>query len=62
MSGGSACTSEEKGPSHILKALGLSDEMAGGALRITIGYENTMEEMDYTFRCIQAAVEELRKL
>ena len=62
VSGGSACTSEEKGPSHVLKALGLSDEMAGGALRITIGYENTMEEMDYTFRCIQAAVEELRKL
>lgn len=61
-SGGSACTSSDQGPSHVLKALGLPDDLAGGALRITIGYENTMEEMEYVFRCIKEAVEELRKL
>ncbi len=61
-SGGSACTSSDQGPSHVLKALGHSDDLAGGALRITVGYENTMEEMDYVFRCIKEAVEELRKL
>lgn len=61
-SGGSACTSSDQGPSHVLKALGRSDDLAGGALRITVGYENTMEEMDYVFHCIKDAVEELRKL
>lgn len=62
VSGGSACTAADKGPSHVLTALGLSDDMASGALRITIGYENTMEEMRYVFECIREAVEELRLL
>lgn len=62
VSGGSACTSSEKGPSHVLKALGLSDEMAGAAIRITVGYENTFEEMNYVFRSIRESVEELRHI
>lgn len=62
VSGGSACTAADKGPSHVLTALGLSEDMAGSAVRITIGYENTMNEMKYVFHCIQEAVEELRKM
>jgi cysteine desulfurase len=62
VSAGSACTSSEKGPSHVLKAIGLSDEMAEGAVRITIGEENTMEEMRYVFETIRDAVEELRRI
>jgi cysteine desulfurase len=62
VSAGSACTSSEKGPSHVLKAIGLSDEMAEGAVRITIGEENTMEEMAYVFETIRDAVEELRQV
>lgn len=62
VSGGSACTASDKAPSHVLRALGLSEEMAGSAIRITVGYENTMHEMKYVFHCIQEAVEELRNI
>lgn len=40
-SGGSACTSASKKPSHVLKAIGLSDELARGTIRLTIGEETT---------------------
>lgn len=40
-SGGSACTSASKEPSHVLKAIGLSDELARGTIRLTIGEETT---------------------
>ncbi len=62
VSGGSACTSQEKSPSHVLKALGLSDEMAGGAVRITVGYENTVGEIEETFQAIQESVRHLRHI
>lgn len=62
VSGGSACTTSDQGPSHVLTALGLSEEMAGSAVRITIGYENTMDEMHYVFQCIRDCVAELREL
>lgn len=62
VSGGSACAAADKAPSHVLKALGLSEDMAGSAIRMTIGYENTMDEMNYVFRCIKEAVGELRNM
>jgi cysteine desulfurase len=62
VSAGSACTSSEKSPSHVLKALGMTDEMAEGAIRITIGEENTSEEMKIVFEEIKRGVEELRRL
>lgn len=45
-SGGSACTSGSLDPSHVLLAVGLSEELARGSLRMTLGEENTKEEMD----------------
>lgn len=62
VSGGSACSSSDPSPSHVLKAIGLSDEMALSAIRITIGHENTPEEIEETFRQIKDCVHELRSL
>ena len=45
-SSGSACTSGSVDPSHVLLAIGLPHEIAHGSLRLTLGYENTKEEMD----------------
>lgn len=60
-SGGSACTSASKEPSHVLKAIGLSDELARGTIRLTIGEETTKEDADYAIACIRKIVEELRE-
>ena len=46
-SSGSACTSGSLNPSHVLLAIGLSHEIAHGSLRLTLGKENTAEEVDY---------------
>ncbi len=46
-SSGSACTSGSLDPSHVLLAIGLPHEIAHGSLRMTLGEENTMEEIDY---------------
>ncbi len=62
VSGGSACTTSNQEPSHVLMALGLSPEQAESSIRITIGYDNTMEEMKYVFRCIKNCVNEIRAL
>ncbi len=47
ISSGSACSSATKNPSHVLKALGLSDNDASSTLRIGIGRFTTQEEVDY---------------
>ena len=46
-SSGSACSSGLPQPSHVLLAMGLSEDIASSALRITLGKENTKEEIDY---------------
>ena len=60
-SSGSACTTGQKEPSHVLKAVGLSDKMAKGSLRMTLGMENTIEEIDFTVEKIRGFVEKLRE-
>ena len=37
------------------------EKLARGTLRLTIGYQNTQEEIDYTVQCIKEAVEKLRE-
>ena len=61
-SSGSACTSGSLDPSHVLLAIGLPHEIAHGSLRMTLGEENTMEEMDYVVDHIKEIVERLRAM
>lgn len=59
-SSGSACTSGAIDPSHVLRAIGLSDEMAHESLRLTLSYENTKEEIDTVVEELKRIVERLR--
>ena len=61
-SSGSACTSGSLDPSHVLLAVGLPHEIAHGSLRMTLGEENTMEEMDYVADQIKEIVTKLRAM
>ncbi|MCI8593277.1 MAG: IscS subfamily cysteine desulfurase [Lachnospiraceae bacterium] len=61
-SSGSACTSGSLDPSHVLLALGLPHEVAHGSLRLSIGEENTPEEMDYIIRNVTEVVSYLRDM
>lgn len=58
-SSGSACSSGDSSPSHVLTAIGLSPEMAKGALRISFGEENTKEDVDYLVQSIEEGIREL---
>jgi cysteine desulfurase len=57
---GSACTSGAMQASHVLKAIGLSDELAYGALRITFGRWSKEEDVDYFLRLLPQLVAGLR--
>lgn len=61
-SSGSACTSGSLDPSHVLLAIGLSHEIAHGSLRITLGYENTDDDIDYLFTVLPEIVNRLRMM
>lgn len=61
-SSGSACTSGSLDPSHVLLAIGLPHEIAHGSLRLTLGEENTKEEMDYVIDQLKRIVERLRSM
>ncbi|MFR6022330.1 MAG: cysteine desulfurase NifS [Clostridia bacterium] len=60
-SGGSACSSKEASPSHVLTAIGLPSELSKGALRLTFGDYNTKEDVDYLVENLVRIVEEMRK-
>ncbi len=62
VSSGSACTSASLEPSHVLRALGRSDELAHSSIRFTLGRYTTMEEVDYAIGLARNTVEHLRKL
>ncbi len=59
-SSGSACSSGLPQPSHVLLAMGLSEDIASSALRITLGKENTKEEIDYFVDELEKIVVNLR--
>ncbi len=57
---GSACTSHSLEPSHVLLAMGIPQEEAHGSLRLTLGKDNTEEDVDYFLEVIGPIVEKLR--
>ena len=62
MSSGSACTSADPQPSHVLEAIGLSVEHSRSSLRMGIGRFNREEEIDRVAELLIAAMHKLRKL
>ena len=60
VSSGSACSEGNGKPSHVLKAIGLSDEEAKSAIRVTLGEENTKENIDYLVESIIESIRELK--
>jgi len=62
VSSGSACTSASLEPSYVLRAMGVSDELAHSSIRFSLGRSTTQEEVDYAVGQVIAAVKELREL
>lgn len=61
-SSGSACTSGSLDPSHVLLAMGLSHEVSHGSLRLSLGRQNTDEEIDYVLQELPKIVQRLRDM
>lgn len=59
---GSACSSGSLDPSHVLRAIGLPPEIAQGSLRLTLGDENSEEDIDYVLEVLPEIVEKLRAM
>jgi cysteine desulfurase len=62
VSSGSACASGSLEPSHVILALGLGAEEAHGSLRVSLGRENTVEEIDGFVKVFPPIVEKLRHM
>jgi cysteine desulfurase len=62
VSSGAACTSTDPGPSHVLRALGFSEDAARSSLRFGLGRFNTPADVDFAIQRVAEAVGRLRKL
>ena len=58
-SSGSACSSGLPQPSHVLLAMGLNEGIAKSSLRITLGKENTKEDIDYLVKALEESIKKL---
>lgn len=61
-SSGSACTSGSLDPSHVLLAMGIPHEIAHGSVRMTLGRDNTEEDIDYVLKVLPEIIERLRAM
>lgn len=61
VSSGSACTSANPEPSHVLRAMGISDELAKNSIRFGLGRFTSEEEITYTIATVSQIVTSLRK-
>jgi cysteine desulfurase len=61
-SSGSACTSGSLEPSHVLTAMGFSHEVAHGSLRLSLGKENSDQDIDHVLEILPGIVAKLRKM
>ena len=61
-SSGSACTSGSLEPSHVLTAMGVSEELARGSLRATLGKDNTPGEIEQFLDALPGIIARLREL
>lgn len=61
-SSGSACATGSTEPSHVLRALGIPEEMAQGSLRLTVGKDNTIDEIDRAIEVVSHSVQRLREM
>lgn len=62
LSSGAACTSQNPEPSHVLRALGLSDDLTRSSLRFGLGRFNTEEEVDFAAGSVAESVRRLRAM
>jgi len=62
LSSGSACSSGEKGPSRVLKAIGLSDALAMGSIRFGLGKSNTADHIEMLIDDLKRVVRKLREI
>lgn len=60
-SSGSACSASSAKPSHVLTAMGLSNELAQGTVRMTLGRDNSIEDIEYVLGKLPLIVESLRQ-
>ncbi|WP_283609417.1 cysteine desulfurase NifS [Faecalispora anaeroviscerum] len=60
-SSGSACTAGSLDPSHVLLSLGVSPQLAKGSLRLTLGEQNTEEDVEYVLSVLPAVIARLRE-
>jgi cysteine desulfurase len=60
-SAASACASGAMDPSHVLAAMGVPKELAGGAIRFSLGWSTTAAEIDHSLEAVPAAVRQLRR-
>ncbi len=61
-SSGSACTSGSLDPSHVLLSIGLKHEVAHGSLRLSLGENNTEEDVDYILEVLPPIIDRLRDM